>query len=192
MEVILSKFSKLLEESKSNQMIRVNNGNTKLAKEYLNWLKYEPKHWNIGGLLNKSSDELDSEEKTILKLRQKELELIPIFESYINSECIEYSKIGYDFIKSMSISSYAKLKLTAQELQYCNDKLQEMIYSNNDTNISPEEKIKSLINSLKPDISVVDSYMKFMLEIRLQNIKRTKSFASNTKRKLVLKNRNSN
>lgn len=192
MEVILSKFSKLLEESKSNQMIRVNNGNTKLAKEYLNWLKYEPKHWNIGGLLNKSSDELDSEEKTILKLRQKELELIPIFESYINSECIEYSKIGYDFIKSMSISSYAKLKLTAQELQDCNDKLQEMIYSNNDTNISPEEKIKSLINSLKPDISVVDSYMKFMLEIRLQNIKRTKSFASNTKRKLVLKNRNSN
>lgn len=192
MEVILSKFSKLLEESKSNQMIRVNNGNTKLAKEYLNWLKYEPKHWNIGGLLNKSSDELDSEEKTILKLRQKELELIPIFESYINSECIEYSKIGYDFIKSMSISSYAKLKLTAQELQDCNDKLHEMIYSNNDTNISPEEKIKSLINSLKPDISVVDSYMKFMLEIRLQNIKRTKSFASNTKRKLVLKNRNSN
>ena len=135
MEVILSKFSKLLEESNSNQMIRVNNGNTKLAKEYLNWLKYEPKHWNIGGLLNKSSDELDSEEKTILKLRQKELELIPIFESYINSECIEYSKIGYDFIKSMSISSYAKLKLTAQELQDCNDKLQEMIYSNNDTNI---------------------------------------------------------
>ena len=192
MEVILSKFSKLLEESNSNQMIRVNNGNTKLAKEYLNWLKYEPKHWNIGGLLNKSSDELDSEEKTILKLRQKELELIPIFESYINSECIEYSKIGYDFIKSMSISSYAKLKLTAQELQDCNDKLQEMIYSNNDTNISPEEKIKSLINSLKPDISVVDSYMKFMLEIRLQNIKRTKLFASNTKRKLVLKNRNSN
>lgn len=192
MEVILSKFSKLLEESKSNQMIRVNNGNTKLAKEYLNWLKYEPKHWNIGGLLNKSSDELDSEEKTILKLRQKELELIPIFESYINSECIEYSKIGYDFIKSMSISSYAKLKLTAQELQDCNDKLQEMIYSNNDTNISPEEKIKSLINSLKPDISVVDSYMKFMLEIRLQNIKRTKLFTSNTKRKLVLKNRNSN
>lgn len=192
MEVILSKFSKLLEESKSNQMIRVNNGNTRLAKEYLNWLKYEPKHWNIGGLLNKSSDELNSEEKTILKLRQKELELIPIFESYINSECIEYSKIGYDFIKSMSISSYAKLKLTAQELQDCNDKLQEMIYSNNDTNISPEEKIKSLINSLKPDISVVDSYMKFMLEIRLQNIKRTKSFASNTKRKLVLKNRNSN
>ena len=192
MEVILSKFSKLLEESKSNQMIRVINGNTKLAKEYLNWLKYEPKHWNIGGLLNKSSDELDSEEKTILKLRQKELELIPIFESYINSECIEYSKIGYDFIKSMSISSYAKLKLTEQELQDCNDKLQEMIYSNNDTNISPEEKIKSLINSLKPDISVVDSYMKFMLEIRLQNIKRTKSFACNTKRKLVLKNRNSN
>ena len=192
MEVILSKFSKLLEDSNSNQMIRVNNGNTKLAKEYLNWLKYEPKHWNIGGLLNKSSDELDSEEKNILKLRQKELELIPIFESYINSECIEYSKIGYDFIKSMSISSYAKLKLTAQELQDCNDKLQEMIYSNNDTNISPEEKIKALINSLKPDISVVDSYMKFMLEIRLQNIKRTKSFASNTKRKLVLKNRNSN
>ena len=192
MEVILSKFSKLLEESKSNQMIRVINGNTKLAKEYLNWLKYEPKHWNIGGLLNKSSDELDSEEKTILKLRQKELELIPIFESYINSECIEYSKIVYDFIKSMSISSYAKLKLTAQELQDCNDKLQEMIYSNNDTNISPEEKIKSLINSLKPDISVVDSYMKFMLEIRLQNIKRTKLFTSNTKRKLVLKNRNSN
>lgn len=187
MNTIISIFSKLLEEKESNQIIKLSTQEIETAREYLNWLRYEPRQWNIDELLTKSSKSLTDNERMILRLRKQELELIPIFESYLNDGNNKYSKLIYDFINLISITLYAYIKLLPSEIRECNNRLCDMVYSNENENIQPEEKLKSLIQRLNAKENVMDSYIKYMLEVRLHNISLVASIYPSTNKSLSLK-----
>ena len=116
MNTIISIFSKLLEEKESNQIIKLSTQEIETAREYLNWLRYEPRQWNIDELLTKSSKSLTDNERMILRLRKQELELIPIFESYLNDKNNNYSRLIFDFINLINITSYSNIKLLLNKI----------------------------------------------------------------------------
>ncbi|MGM9877809.1 MAG: hypothetical protein ACI33S_04080 [Bacilli bacterium] len=187
MKTIISIFSKLLEEKENDQIIKLSTQEIETAKEFLNWLRYEPRQWNIDKLLTKPSKSLTDNEILMLKLRKKELELIPIFESYLNDGNNKYSKLIFDFINLISITSYANIKLLPSEINECNNRLYNMVYSNTDDNIEPIAKLETLIERLNSEEDVMDSYIKFMLKVRLNNIKLAMSVTPSTNKFLSIK-----
>lgn len=187
MNTIISIFSKLLEEKESNQIIKLSTQEIETAREYLNWLRYEPRQWNIDELLTKSSKSLTDNERMILRLRKQELELIPIFESYLNDKNNNYSKLIFDFINLINITSYANIKLLPSEINECNNRLYDMVYSKTDDNIEPIAKLEALIQQLNAQEDVMDSYIKYMLEVRLNNIKLAMSVTPSSNKSLSIK-----
>ncbi len=184
MKNYFDKMSELFQINNKNAYVELSENDIIKAKEYLNWLKYEPKHWNIGGLLKKSNNELTINEKEKLKLRNLELKLIPIFESYINNRCIKYLNIICNVINNINISDFINFKLTKTDIEEYDESIFSMLYEK-DTDISPKEKIKNFIQNIDETDSIKNSYIKYMLNIRLHNLENTQDI--NTNKHLGLK-----
>lgn len=89
-------------------------------KNYLKWIEYNPKHWNIKQLLKKTAKELSNEEIEILKLLKEENKYKEILKQYLtgNENMISVSSEVHNYMSKMQIDKYATIKLTQEELDY--------------------------------------------------------------------------
>lgn len=103
-----------------------------IVLEYLKWMNYIPKHWNVEELLNKQASELSQEEIEILNMLKLENEHKSIFQHYVSIDKKDNSILSkvLNYINQISIEQYAKKKLTNSEIEYCNRKVE--IYINKD------------------------------------------------------------
>ena len=62
-----------------------------------------------------------------------------------------------------------------------------MVYSKTDDNIEPIAKLEVLIQQLNAQEDVMDSYIKYMLEVRLNNIKLAMSVTPSSNKSLSIK-----
>lgn len=131
----------------------------KNLKNYLKWVEFIPKHYNIEQLLKKSTKELTNDEIEILKLLKEENKYKNILRQYLksNGNKILISNEVYNYMNKMPIDKYAKIKLTKDELDYS----QKMI-----SYYSTMDKIDITITKLKQkeDKNLIEEYILFELE----------------------------
>lgn len=112
-----------LENNKDASILIISTQNKVVTpNDYLNWINYVPSHFNIDKILNKNASELSEEEIKILSFLQKENQVKPYFENFVFSEEKTTSSsalVVYDYMKSISISKYANVKLTKEEREEC-------------------------------------------------------------------------
>ena len=112
-----------LENNKDASIVIIPTQNKVITpNDYLNWINYVPSHFNIDKILNKNASELSEEEIKIIGFLQKENQVKPYFENFVSSEEKTTSSsalVVYDYIKVISISKYANIKLTKEEREEC-------------------------------------------------------------------------
>lgn len=128
-------------------------------QNYLKWIEYIPKHWNVEELLNKKARELTNEEIEILKFINEENKYKEIFKQHLTSKenMITISNDVNKYIEKMSIDKYATIKLTKEELEYS----QKII-----SNCSTLEEVELAITKLKQkeDRDLKEEYILFELK----------------------------
>ena len=128
-------------------------------KNYLKWIEYNPKHWNIKQLLKKTAKELSNEEIEILKLLKEENKYKEILKQYLtgNENMISVSSEVHNYMSKMQIDKYATIKLTQEELDYS-----QKIISNYSTIGEVELAISEL--KQKKDRNLIEEYILFELK----------------------------
>lgn len=129
--------------------------------DYLKWITYIPSHWNIKELYSKPIEILTEKELEILQIIKREEKVKESFNNFISDEKTT-SKAAldvYEYINSISIYEYAKLKLLPDELEKCFRQVSEVL----DSNI--EYEIAKL--TFRQSNSVIDNYILFLLKQRL-------------------------
>lgn len=105
-----------LSDEYASMIILPNKGVT--AKEELKWINDIPKHWQP--ILDKDVSELTADEISILQHLKKEQ---PYFENFVSGErvtSLSAYKV-YEYMSAMDLFTYGYMKLTEEELKYCND-----------------------------------------------------------------------
>ena len=103
--------------------------NPELAMQYLKWLKYISKEEQekINIILNKKSNELTNEEISQLKLYKKFQNIIPVFERYLSDKSRNSDLLTvYDFMKNISLYDLMISKLSSDELQLAQTKIEQL------------------------------------------------------------------
>lgn len=148
-----------LTEEYASMHIVPNRGLT--AKETLKWINYIPKHWKY--ILDKDVSELTKNEISILQHLKEEQEIKPYFENFVSGErttSISAYKV-YEYMSSMDIFTYAYMKLTEEELEYCNAELSK---------INEEKEVESKIVDLSHSSSMKDSFLMYLFQKKLAKI----------------------
>lgn len=153
-----------LSDEYASMIILPNKGVT--AKEELKWINYIPKHWQP--ILDKDVSELTADEISILQHLKKEQEIKPYFENFVSGErvtSLSAYKV-YEYMSAMDLFTYGYMKLTEEELKYCNDEL---------CKIKDEQEIESRIEELKQSPSMKDSFLVYLFQRKLVKIRNQKS-----------------
>lgn len=103
--------------------------NSQLAMQYLKWLKYtsQKEQERIDGILNKKSDKLTDKEISQLKSFKDSQNIIPIFERYLSNEYRNSDLIQvYDFMKNHSLYNLMLSKLTKEEINSAQIKIEQL------------------------------------------------------------------
>lgn len=153
-----------LSEKYASLIILPNKGAT--AEEELKWINYIPKHWKP--ILDKDASDLTRNEISILQHLKEEQEIKPYFENFVSGErttSISAYKV-YEYMSSMDLFTYAYMKLTEEELEYCNNELYK---------IKEEQEIESKIAELKQSSSMKDSFLVYLFQRKLIKIRNQKS-----------------
>lgn len=147
--------------------------------EYLNWLKYIPENWKIPNLMNRTFYDLNDSERTIINYRRFENRIISMIEYCLNNDSNNemtynyYMNIINHFKLVACIPTYAKMKLTPDELTECENVIHNALY-NEDEDEEATLKIKKLISNLDASNNIKDSYIKYLLYVRLETIRHAK------------------
>lgn len=153
-----------LSEKYASMIILPNKGVT--AEEELKWINYIPEH--LKSILDKDVSELTKNEISIIQHLKAEQEIKPYFENFISEEritSISAYKV-YEYMSSMDLFTYAYMKLTEEELKYCNDELSKT---------NEENEIESRITELNQSSSMKDSFLVYLLQKKLVKIRNKKS-----------------
>lgn len=153
-----------LSEKYASLIILPNKGAT--AEEELKWINYIPKH--LKPILDKDASDLTRDEISILQHLKEEQEIKPYFENFVSGErttSISAYKV-YEYMSSMDLFTYAYMKLTEEELEYCNNELYK---------IKEEKEIESKIAELKQSSSMKDSFLVYLFQRKLIKIRNQKS-----------------
>lgn len=136
------------------------------AKEELKWINYIPEHWK--SILDKDASDLTRYEISILQHIKEEQKIKPYFENFVSGEritSIAAYKV-YEYMSSMDLFTYGYMKLTEEELKYCNAEL---------CKIKEAKEIESKIAELNQSSSMKDSFLAYLLQIKLVKIRNQKS-----------------
>lgn len=93
----------------------------KTPSEYLKWISYIPEHWHVDEILKKDKEELTVEELNILERRKIEKKQEGIFKNYLETDKKDAMDVlrVYEYMEAISIDTYAELKLTLNEMNFC-------------------------------------------------------------------------
>lgn len=132
---------------------------SEFLKMYLKWMEYIPEHWDIENILNKKASLLTKEEIQILKFINEENKYKDIIKDLIsnNEKIITIDEDISKYLERMTIDKYALLKLTEDEIDYCENEINNCISL---------EDIEEYIDRLKrrKNRSLIDEYILFELE----------------------------
>lgn len=174
-------YRKMLESQVAEGEIAYINVGNERPKEYLKWISYIPFHWHIDELYKKDEENLTEEEKNILKRREIEKKYEKIFTNYLatNKKNSMDVLLVYEYMKAMSINTYAKLKLTEEELNYCFNIIDKCYYfSKNEL----QKKIFELEQN--SNRNMLEEYILYVLKLIIKEEKLESGFRnSKTKRR---------
>ena len=146
--------------------------NINLAMQYLKWLKYVPKkeQERIDSILNKKASELTNEDISQLKIFKDMQNITSIFERYLSDEYKTNDLLSvYDFMKNTSLYDLMLSKLTKEELNMAQIKI-EQLKSLSDFKLSKLIKEKMTYEEYMK-LSMIDAYcinrLSSILKIRL-------------------------
>lgn len=103
--------------------------NPDLAMQYLKWLKYIPEKEleEMKNILNKKVNELTKDEIHKIYIFKKCQNIIPILERYLSDECKNKDILPvYDFINSYPLIDLMESKLTTEEFQMANLRIEQL------------------------------------------------------------------
>lgn len=103
--------------------------NPELAMQYLKWLKYIPEKEleEMKKILNKKISELTKDEIHKIHFFNKCQNVIPILERYLGDECQNRDILSvYDFMKNTSLYDLMLSKLTKEELNIAQLKIEQL------------------------------------------------------------------